>query len=60
MTRASGKPKPGQANKRSRLVITAMNKPDPDITAQAILPLLFDWMKCEREKVLAKDGSSKK
>jgi hypothetical protein len=40
------------------LVITAVNKPDPEIAAPAILPLLFDWMKREREKLLTKENGT--
>ncbi|MDK9704015.1 MAG: hypothetical protein OEL20_12835 [Sulfuritalea sp.] len=35
---------------RPPIVIKSINKPDPDITAQAILPLLFDWLKRDRAK----------
>lgn len=43
---------------RRQITVTSINKPDPEIAAPAILPLLFDRMRREREKALAKESST--
>lgn len=61
MTNAKpSKPEKKAGRPRRLITITATNKPDPEIVAMAFAPLLLDRMKREREKLLAKEGSTKK
>lgn len=42
--------KPAPSRRNRGLTVTSINAPDPAMAAAAIVPLLFDWMKREREK----------